>query len=120
MEREWPRIPVFGAKKVVERCVRARTCGRLEVEGVVVRYALRHWTGYLGRLQRSGVREEEDAVGFGRVEEGAREEVKGRLREVLEGWMGSEMRSEEVRGVFERCGLVEEREGGLRGGRWFD
>lgn len=117
--RYWPNIPVYGAKRVVERLVRLRVqVGRESVEEGVARYALRCWSGYKARLEakwREGV--DDGSVAYKRVEEGVRQECKGRVVEVLRGWMGEEARREEV---FVRLGLVGVEEGKRYRGVWFD
>lgn len=46
------------------------------------------------------------------VEREVCEEVREKLREVLRGWMREDVKEKDVRGVFGRCGLLDEGEVG--------
>ena len=84
--KAWPGIPVFGARRVVERLVRSgRSCGKDEVDEAVKRYAMRHWTSYWVRLESRGVADCDTLTYYKTVEE-VEEQVAGRLRGVLETW----------------------------------
>ena len=70
----WPGIPVFGARRVVERLTRLRvSVGRQNVEEAVARYALRCWSAYKTRLEAKGKEGVDDgSIAFRKVEEGVR------------------------------------------------
>lgn len=109
--KNWPGIPVFGARKVVERLVRLRAgSGKFEVDGAVVRYAMRNWTGYWVRLEAKRGDGKRDFEREMEVEQA----VAGRLREVLEKWMRPEVSFSCVREVFEEHGLVQRESFGAR------
>jgi hypothetical protein len=84
--KAWPGIPVFGARKVVERMVSLRLgCGKYAVDEAVVRYATRNWTSYWVRLEASGV-SRRDTGAYLKATTEVEEQVAGRLKEVLERW----------------------------------
>lgn len=98
----WPGIPIFGARKVVERLVRlGGGRGKGIIEQAVVRYAMRNWTSYWVRT--GGVEVESSAR-----EAEVRRVVAPRLRQVLKGWMGDSVRAADVEALFERHGLLDE------------
>lgn len=100
----WPRMPVFGVGRVVERLVRLGLGGRrLVVEEAVVRYARRNWTSYWLRIGTGSVADED-------TEERTCEAVAERLRQVLRAWMAADAEPLYVQSVFERHGLVAEKE----------
>lgn len=104
----WPGMPVWGARRVVEVLVGLELgCGREVVEQAVVRFARRCWTGYWARLEGRG---KEGVLPW--VEREVCEEVREKLREVLRGWMREDVKEKDVRGVFGRCGLLDEGEVG--------
>jgi hypothetical protein len=104
----WPGIPLFGARRVVERLIRLRVqVGRESVDEAVARYALRHWSAYKARLEAKGDEGVDDgSIAFRKVEEKVRNEVAGRVMEVLRGWMGGDVRAAKAEELFERLGLV--------------
>lgn len=100
----WPRMQVFGVRRVVERLVRLGLGDRLlVVEDAVVRYARRNWTSYWLRMSAGRGNE------FG-LEERVCEAVAERLRGVLMDWMEADVSLQHVQSVFERHGLAEVRE----------
>ena len=119
--RDWPGLPVYGARRVVERLMRLRIGpGRANVEAAVGRYALRHWSAYRAKLDSKGLQGFDDgSVGWARVEEEVRRRVAERVMGVLRGWMRSEVSLVQANELFERLGLmrVERKE---YGGVWFD
>ncbi|KAM0694779.1 hypothetical protein Q7P36_005135 [Cladosporium allicinum] len=117
----WPGIPVFGARRVVERLIRLRvSVGRQNVKEAVARYALRCWSAYKTRLEAKGKEGVDDgSIAFRKVEEGVRREVEGRVMEVLRGWMGQGVRDGKADELSERLGLKRVEEKRYRG-VWFD
>ena len=97
--RDFPGMPIFAARKVVEESMRSGMGWEKEgLEAVVVGYGLRNWTSYLVRLgERSGLSAEREVKGV----------VAGRLREVLRTWMRAAVGDRESEGLFERQGLLE-------------
>ena len=82
----WPRIPVFGARRVVEELAGSRLgAGKAGVDEAVVRFARRYWTSYKARLDAKGVSEWDTRSNWKVVKE-IEEQVAGRLREVLNRW----------------------------------
>ena len=84
--KAWPGIPIYGARRVVERLVSMRLgCGKYDVDEVVVRYAMRNWTSYWVRLEASGV-SRHDTASYLEATAEVEEQVAGRVREMLERW----------------------------------
>lgn len=128
--KAWPGVPVFGARRVVERLVRLRVQpGRGAVEQAVARYALRCWSVYKVKLEARGVMMMGDgdeggggggggSLAFRRVDDEVKRDVEGRVMGVLRGWMGEGVGTREAEEVFVRLGLMrvgeeeEERERG--------
>jgi hypothetical protein len=80
--REWPGIPVFAARRVVEEMVNMRS-GTYGVDEAVKSYAKRYWTSYKARLEARGVSER---TASWKVVKEIEEQVAGKLREVLSRW----------------------------------
>lgn len=105
--RDWPGLPIYGARRVVERLVRLRLgASRADNEEVVGRYALRHWSAYRARLEAKGKDGVDDgSVEFRRVEEEVRSGVAERVMGVLRGWMRPEVSLAQADEMYERLGL---------------
>lgn len=103
--RLFPRIPTFGARRLVETLMRARIFGSngFAIEKAVVEYALEHWTSYKLRLESLGGEWYERK----RAEEKARSVVAQRTKEVLESWMAPDVGWERVDEFFARHELLE-------------
>lgn len=105
VHRQFPSIPSFGARRLVETLMRARISASngFSVEKAVVDYALEHWTNYKLRLESLGGEWYERK----RAEERARSAVAERMKKVLESWMAPDVEWERLDEFFVRHGLLE-------------
>ena len=83
--KAWPRIPIFGARRVVEEMMNMRG-GKKGVNEAVESYARRYWTSYRAKLEAKGVSEWN--ASWTELKE-IEEQVAGKLREVLGKWASS-------------------------------
>lgn len=84
--KAWPRIPGFGARRVVEELVRMNLgSGKFAVDAAVKRYAMRFWTSYQVRLEAKGV-SRWDFDAYRKAEEEVERQVADKTKEVLGRW----------------------------------